>query len=192
MIVAVAAGGGLRAQSPLEVVRSSNQAILDIYAAHASIDGETTKDVYAIMDRATDFAEISRRTLERLCRGISPAECREFRQTFQDLLRISSVKKLGRYRADRFDYLGETVAGNAAVVKTIAYYQDEGYALDYHLERIGGRWLIVNYVMDGVDTVRNYQKQFTRLLKSGSFAEVMNRLRKKIEEYESEEHECPG
>jgi ABC-type transporter MlaC component len=45
--------------------------------------------------------------------------------------------------------------------------------------------------MDGVDTVRNYQKQFTRLIKRESFAALMARLRKKIKEYESEKDEAP-
>ena len=191
VFAAAAARAGLQARSPLEVVRASNQAILDIYAAHASIDDETRKEIDAIMDGVTDFEEISHRTLERLCREISGTECEEFRRTFRELLRISSVKKLGRYRADLFEYLGQEVDGDTAVVKTVAYYEGDGYGLDYSLERIGGRWLIVNYVMDGVDTVRNYQKQFTRLIKRESFAALMARLRKKIEEYESEKDEAP-
>jgi phospholipid transport system substrate-binding protein len=186
LVVAAAVAPGLRAQSPLEVVRASNRAVLDITASHETFDDDAEEKINAVMDGVTDFGEISRRTLETVCRELSETQCGEFRRTFEALLRISSVKKLGRYRADRFEYLGEEVRGDTAVVKTVAVYKGDAYDLDYHLIRAGERWMIVNYVMDGVDTVRNYQKQFLRLIKKETFSQVMSRLRKKIEEYENE------
>ncbi len=185
-VVVIALAVGVRAQSPLEVIWSSNAEVQDLFAAHETLDEETVAKINSIMDRVTDFEEISRRTLTVICRDLSPAECGEFRRTFEALLRISSVKKIGRYRADRFEYAGQDVRENTAVVRTVAYYEGDAYKLDYHLERIGDRWLIVNYVMDGVDTVRNYQKQFLRLMKRESFAGVMSRLKRKIEEYEDD------
>ncbi len=182
----IALAVGVRAQSPLDVIRSSNEEVQGLFAAHETLDEETVAKINSIMDRVTDFEEISRRTLTVICRDLSPAECGEFRRTFEALLRISSVKKIGRYRADRFEYAGQDVRENTAVVRTVAYYEGDAYKLDYHLERIGDRWLIVNYVMDGVDTVRNYQKQFLRLMKRESFAGVMSRLKRKIEEYEDD------
>jgi ABC-type transporter MlaC component len=47
--------------------------------------------------------------------------------------------------------------------------------------------MIVNYVSDGVDTIRNYRKQFTRILRKESLDQLIERLEKKIEEYENED-----
>jgi ABC-type transporter MlaC component len=171
---------------PLEVVKMSNQQILDIYAAHETIDEDTEDEIMKIMDSVTDFDEISKQTIERFCEELSPAECEEFDRVFQRLLRISSIKKLGRYRADRFDYLGDDVEGKTAIVLTTAYYKDEEVSLDYHLELIGDKWLIVNYVADDVDAIRNYQKQFQRILRKGSFSDLIKRLEAKIAEHEEE------
>ena len=72
------------------------------------------------------------------------------------------------------------------MVKTIAYYKDEAVQLDYLLEKRGGTWRIVNYLVDGVDTIRNYQRQFKRILEKDSLAGLLSRLQKKNEQYRQE------
>ena len=185
-VLILGAGEGSGEIPPLEVIKASNRQILDIYAAHETIDEKTEEEIRKIMGSVTDFNEISKRTIERFCRNLSPAECEEFDRVFQELLRISSIKKLGRYRADRFDYLGEEVAEERAVVRTTAYYKDDEVSLDYHLELTEGRWLIVNYIADDVDAIRNYQKQFRRILNKESFPQLIERLKNKIAEYKEE------
>ena len=69
--------------------------------------------------------------------------------------------------------------GKQVLVKTIAYYKDEAVQLDYLLEKRGGTWRIVNYLVDGVDTIRNYQRQFKRILEKDSLAGLLSRLQKK-------------
>lgn len=179
----------LFAQTPLDVVKQSNQKILEIYETHKEIDAVTEGQIIQIIESVTDFGEISRRTLDQFCADMTLQECEELDRTFQMLLKISSIKKLGRYRADRFDYLDEKVAGTQAVVKTIAYYQDDQVELDYHLRNVNGAWLVVNYVADGVDTIRNYRKQFLRILKKENPSQLIARLKDKIDEYRKENHD---
>ena len=94
---------------------------------------------------------------------------------------------MGRYRAEGFRYLNEEVTGNKAIVKAIAFYKDDEVQLDYQFERgDSGQWKITNYILDDIDTVRNYKKQFTRLFAKKTFDKVVERLRKKIADYQSE------
>jgi phospholipid transport system substrate-binding protein len=179
----------LTAQTPLDVVKQSNQKILEIYKNYENIDANTEEQIIQIINSVTDFEEISKRTIEQFCLDMSPQECEELDRTFKTLLQISSIKKLGRYRADRFDYLDEKIVGTQAVVKTIAYYQDDEMELDYHLKKADDTWLVVNYVADGVDTIRNYRKQFMRILKKESYPQLIARLKKKIDEHRKEDHD---
>jgi phospholipid transport system substrate-binding protein len=181
------APAGLRAETPRETVRSSNQKVLDIYASHENVDEEAERKIYDVIDGVTDFAGISDSVTSRFCRKLTAGECEEFNRVFTRLLRLSSIKKLGRYRADGFEYLGEEIEGQSAVVRTIALYGEEKIYLDYSLEERNGSWRIVNYVVDDVDTIRNYRKQFTNLFSKKSFEEVIERLEKKISSYEGEE-----
>jgi ABC-type transporter MlaC component len=173
-------------QSPLEIIRSSNQQVQAILSQHETIDPETETKLFEIIEGVTDFAAISHGTTRPFCKNLTEAQCTKFDQTFQKLIRVSSIKKLGRYRADRFEYLGEEVTNDTAIVKIQAFYEDDEVHLNYHLLHEGGKWLIVNYVVDDVDTIRNYKKQFLRLFARNTFDEIIERLEKKIREYEKE------
>ncbi|UCH93475.1 MAG: ABC transporter substrate-binding protein [Candidatus Aminicenantes bacterium] len=171
---------------PLEVVRRSNRNVREILKGHKIVDEQTEARLLQIIDRVTDFETISQRVIQRFCEKLTKQQCETFDRVFQRLLRVSSLKKMGRYRANRFDYLSEEMTGKTAVVKTIAYYKEEKAQLDYHLEFKNDKWMIVNYVVDDIDTVRNYKKQFMRLFAKNTFNQVMERLRKKIADYEKE------
>ena len=56
----------------------------------------------------------------------------------------------------------------------------------YHLEHMSGKWMIVNFVVDDVSSIRNYKKQFLCLFYRCTLQEVIERLQKKIVEYEKE------
>jgi phospholipid transport system substrate-binding protein len=173
-------------QSPLDIIKTSNQEVLDILAGRETIDSETRDKLLKVIDEVTDFTGISRQVTERFCKNLEPEQCETFNEVFQELLRSTSVKKLGRYRADSFEYLREHVEGSTAVVETIARYEEDQIQLNYYLERQEEKWQVVNYVVDDVDTIRNYKKQFIRLFAKNSFDEVMKRLRNKITKNEKE------
>jgi ABC-type transporter MlaC component len=174
------------AQSPLDSVRLSNERVRAILAEHDALDPRTEEALFAVVNDATDFALISRRATEAFRGRMSDPEYAEFNRTFQDLLRKSSLRKLGRYRADRFEYAGEEVRGDQALVRTRAFYEKEIVRLDYQMERVSGRWVIVNYVVDDVDTIKNYRKQFVRLFAANDAAGVIRRLNAKIAEIDEE------
>lgn len=137
------------------------------------------------MDGVTDFSKMSGSAIDGICEA-DGAKCDEWKTVFSDLLRIRSIKGLGRYRADRFDYLSEEIDGERAVVKTLAYFEDDEVTLDYELDLIGDRWVIVNYIVDDVDTVQSYRRRFERLLQEETVDDVIQRLRDRIEEFRQE------
>lgn len=174
------------APAPLEVIRASNNAVLGILARSPVVDAAVDRELFGVIDKVTDFDRLAGTIVDPFCAKLAADECRLFKETFVRLLRITSIRKLGRYRADAFDYTGEELAGETATVRTVAHFKEERIPLDYQLARRGGSWVIVNYVVDEVDTIRNYRKQFTRLFAQESFAQVIERLRRKIAENENE------
>ena len=167
-------------------MKNSNSRVLEIYAGHSEIDADRERKILEIIDGVTDFRAIAGSVTSSFCMTLPEDQCRKFNEVFIRLLRVSSIKKLGRYRAESFDYLGEEIEGEKAVVRTVAHYREEQVTLDYTLALSNGSWLIVNYVVDDVDTIRNYRKQFKRLFSKMSFDEVMEKLEKRIASYEQE------
>ena len=169
----------------MEIIRTSNEAILDILADNPVLEGEAEARVYEIMDGVTDFRRMADSAIDDLCHE-SAEKCEEWNGVFGDLLRIRSIKGVGRYRADRFDYLGEETNGDTAVVHTLAYFEDDEVTLDYELQLTGNGWVIVNYIVDDVDTVRNYNRRFQRLLREETVDDVIQRLRDSIAAHKAE------
>jgi phospholipid transport system substrate-binding protein len=174
------------APGPLEVVRTSNDAVLAIFRRHPAVDAAVEKELFTVIDAVTDYEALAAAAIDSFCPKLTAAQCATFKETFTRLLRISSIKKLGRYRADRFEYGGEEVAGARATVRTFAFYKEERIPLDYVMAQRNGAWVIVNYVVDEIDTVFNYRKQFTQLLARGTFDQLIARLNSKIASLEAE------
>ncbi len=185
LLLAVMAISAYAADSPMDVVKKSNTKVAAINAKSSKIDDKSQKEMLNVISSVTNWAAMSDAVVSRL-RGMDTKQQKEFKEKFEELLRISSVNKLGRYRADGFDYVEEKTDGDKATVKTLAFYKKEKIEIIYELEKTDGKWMIVNYVVDGVDTVRNYQKQFYRLLKKKSFEGVIEVIEKNIEDSKSE------
>lgn len=168
------------AATPLEVIKESNEAVLAIYREKRVVDAAVEEELLAIIDPLTDYQAMAAGAIDPLCAKLTAAQCATFKKVFTRLLRVSSVKKLGRARAGRFEYEGEQVTGDSAVVRSFAFFNDEKVPLDYLMARRGDTWVIVNYTIDELDTVRNYRKQFTQLLAKKTFEQVLDQLKRKI------------
>lgn len=182
---AVATGQVADDASPMGTIKWSNDAVLTILSGQDPLGPEGEGEVYAVMDQVTDFRRMSGAAIDGLCEA-GEDTCDEWKHVFGDLLRIRSIKGVGRYRAERFDYLHEEIDGTEAMVNCLAYYEGEEVTLDYKLERVDDKWFIVNYVVDDVDTARSYRRSFTRLLKKESVGDIIQRLRTRITEIQAE------
>ena len=174
------------AATPLEVVKTTNDAVLSIYRKHRVVDAAVEEELFATIDAVTDYQALAGGAIDALCPKLTAAQCTTFKEIFTRLLRISSIKKLGRARAGRFEYEGERITGENAIVRSFAFFNEERVPLDYHMARRGETWVIVNYIVDDVDTVRNYRKQFTQLLAKKTFEQVMDQLERKIASLKAE------
>lgn len=175
-------------RSPLETIQQSNKTILELYGSKETVDTALSEQVYSVMEEVTDFQAIANSALKRVCPSTSNSTCPSIRKEFIQLLKLSATAKLGRYRANKFDYSGQTQTDDSTIVKTIAHFGEDLVSLDYVLQKKRNRWKIVNYIVDDIDTVRNYQKQFKRILKKGSLNTLLTRLQKQNKRYKKNQN----
>lgn len=167
---------------PMGVIKSSNERVLAIYRAHSELDDESKQEIVRIIEEITNVAVMARNATKTVCGDLTEEQCQDLNDVFREILKSTSMHKVGRSRVDRFEYLEEEIDSSTARVRTLAHHGDQHLSLDYVLELDGGGWKIVNYIADDVDTVRNYRKQFRKLFSRYSFDEVIKRLNKKLEE----------
>jgi len=173
-------------QSPIETVKASNESILDLYRSSPETDAHVFQEIFSIMDKVTDYETMADSAMQNICPQKSEEHCKNIRQEFIESLKLAATTKLGRYRADRFEYIGEEFMAQQSLVKTVAYFKDESIQLNYILEQKDGNWRIVNYLVNDVDTIRNYQRQFKRIVAKETRSGLLRRLHNKNEQYRLE------
>jgi len=61
-------------------------------------------------------------------------------------------------------------------------HESEGLIeIDYKLQKINGKWLIYDVILDEVSLVSNLKTQFHKIIKDESFNELINRMQKRLE-----------
>ncbi len=169
-------------KGPMGVIKSSNERVLAIYRAQSELDDKSKQEIFRIIEEITNVTVMARNATKTVCGNLTEEQCQGLNDVFEEILKSTSMHKVGRSRVDRFEYLEEEIGSSTARVSTLAHQGDQCLSLDYVLELDGGDWKIVNYIADDVDTVRNYRKQFQKLFSRYSFDEVIKRLNKKLEE----------
>lgn len=137
----------------------------------------------AAISRIFDYTEMAQRSLATHWKDRTPAERQEFVQLFETLLENSYSGKIESYHNEKIVYLGESIDGNHAEVKSkvIAPKGDE-YSLDYRLINKGGKWMVYDVVIEGVSLVSNYRGQFNRIINNQGYPGLLKKLRAKSEE----------
>jgi len=142
--------------------------------------GDRRTAVRKIADEIFDFSEIARRALARHWQPLTDKQRAEFVSLFSDLLERSYMSKIELYGGEKIQYVGERVDGETATVATrIATKNGTEVPIDYRLLKKGDRWMVYDVSIEGVSLVSNYRTQFNKIIQTGSFEDLMQKLRTK-------------
>ena len=126
-----------------------------------------------------DYQEMSRRALGAPWNTLSEKDKEEFVALFRNLLITSYADKIETYSGEGVQYLNERTEKEYAEVRTKVLTGKVEIPLDYRMLNKGADWRVYDVVVDGVSLVNNYRGQFSKILRSSSFADLMEQLRKK-------------
>lgn len=136
-----------------------------------------------VIDERFDFEEMSKRSLAVYWQQRSAQERREFISLFTDLLERSYMKKIESYNDEKIVYLDEKIDGKYAIVKTkIVTKRNVEIPIDYRMMDKGGKWEVYDVSIEGVSLVNNYRAQFSKIIRTSSYQELVRRMKNKQEE----------
>jgi phospholipid transport system substrate-binding protein len=174
--------------SPREVVQAAVTRVVavlqdDFEGAH--LDRPRSEMRRAQIRRAATemfvFDEMARRTLTRHWNSRTPAEQAEFVGLFTDLLERSYIGRIEQFSGERIVYLGETFDGSYATVRSrIITRRRAEIAVDYRLLLRDGRWRAYDVLLDGVSFVATFRGEFERIIQQSSYANLVDKLRKRM------------
>ena len=132
-----------------------------------------------------NYKQMVMRSLAKNYKDRSDAERKEFTLLFKKLLENSYASKIENYKDEKINYVDEKVKGKYAMVRTQIVRKDGVVDVDYKMLKDGDQWLVYDFVIEGVSLIRNYKSQFSKIISTESYAALVSKLSKKVNELEA-------
>lgn len=173
------------AEDPVNAVKKKD-AELQTLLKKSSRNAKETERVKSLLNDSFDFALLAKKSLSKGDWEKQDAASQEkFVAEFQRMVRNSSAKRLELYRADSTVYEPAKMKGTDEA-RVVAHLWNKGKesVLEYKMSLVNGNWKVWDLVIDDLSTARNYKEQFGQILKTKSFAELIDIISKKADEAE--------
>ena len=132
-----------------------------------------------------NYKQMVMRSLAKNYKARSDAERKEFTVLFKKLLEISYASKIENYKDEQINYVDEKIKGKYAMVRTQIVRKDGVVDVDYKMLKDGDQWLVYDFVIEGVSLIRNYKSQFSKIISTESYAALVSKLSKTVDELEA-------
>ena len=182
------ASGQVFAQSQItEDLKGTIDQVLEIVSDKGLKDNPTLRreKLRQVIGLRFNYKQMVMRSLAKNYKARSDKEREEFTMLFKKLLENSYASKIENYRDETINYVSEQVKGKYALVKTQIVRKDGTIDVDYKMIKDNGQWLVYDFVIEGVSLIRNYKSQFTKIISTESYAALVSKLNKKIQDLET-------
>ena len=152
----------------------------------SSHTAKETERVKELLSESFDFEMLAKKSLSAKDWDAQDAASQEkFVTEFKRMVRNSSAKRLELYKADSTIYEpAKMKKENEARVVAHLWNKGKEAVLEYKMTLVNGKWMAWDLVIDDLSTARNYKDQFSQILKTKSFAELIDVISKKADETE--------
>jgi phospholipid transport system substrate-binding protein len=197
VVCMVFAGGPTLAMAgtPTDAVRSTTNEVIrileDTELKKPGRDEDRREKLEKIIGDRFNYTEMARRALGTQWNKLNDQEQREFVKLFQRLLSNTYAGKIEGYTGEQVRYLNERLEGDYAEVQTKIVSGKAEIPLYYRLLNQSDDWRVYDVVVDGVSLVNNYRGQFTRILRSSGYEDLVEQLRKKSDRFKAPKAEKP-
>jgi len=149
-------------------------------ATDQAANSAAAKEANAILD----IPAVGQRTLGKHWQARTPSEQQEFIALLEQLFtRVAYPKSAEFFHGLNISIAKENIAGQRATVKTTVKHPKEGLvSVDYRLVQENGTWRVQDILLDDVSLAANLQSQFNKIITEHSYAELLRRMRDKLNE----------
>jgi phospholipid transport system substrate-binding protein len=184
---ALAAGPTDASGGPLVDALKARQARIDsILRAHpGELGGPERQALEDALAGGIDFGAMAQAALSAW-EGRSAAERAQYAGAFEKLIRRSLMRRVDIYRIQGVEYASETIQGDQGTVDTVVRAKEATTEVIWQFVRTPRGWRVSDYSIDGVSTVRNYRRQFARLLETRGWNGLIERINARAAEIGAE------
>jgi phospholipid transport system substrate-binding protein len=134
------------------------------------------------IEQVFDFRELSRRTVGKQWRKMSPEQQTEFVELFKKLLQGVYADRLLAYSDQKIIFNKEVMLkkGRAEVQSYLQTSDGKKIPMFYRLTDKSGSWKAYDIIIEGVSMVKNYRTQFREIISKDSPEKLLEILRSKV------------
>jgi phospholipid transport system substrate-binding protein len=128
-----------------------------------------------------DFHESARRVLGSHWAARTPEEQARFVSAFTGLIDHAYLRRIDEYDGERVVVAGQSVDGDQATVHAQVFTRDgETIPVDFLMAQGDADcWRVYDVNVSGMSLVASYRAQFNRIIRTGSYEELLKRLEMK-------------
>jgi phospholipid transport system substrate-binding protein len=195
-LLCVALATGLLARAPIAQAVTPTETLQQLYAEANRLLGRPTSETQAqerlpairqLFARAFDFRGAAERALGGQWQARTAAEQNDFTSLFAGFVQRGFVFWLASVASINGDpggvavtYLGEKVTKDRAEVRTsLGARGGRQVLLDYDMVYLKKAWVVDDVTIDGISLVANYRAQFDRVIRAGSYGDLVERMRER-------------
>jgi len=144
---------------------------------------ERRQQLQKIIGDRFSYEEMAKRSLGAHWNQLNETQRQEFTELFQQLLLRTYTARIEAYSGEQTQYLGERREGDYAEVRTKIISRKGELPIDYRLLSNSGEWHVYDIVVDGIGMASNYRGQFTNIIRTSSYEDLVNKLKNKTETF---------
>jgi phospholipid transport system substrate-binding protein len=153
---------------------------------------ERRAKLHKIVVEQFDFSEMSKRSMGRDWSARTPEERTEFIRLFTDLLERTYIDRVEGYTGEQILYLEETSDGNYSEVRTkIITKRNQEVPIFYRVQKTDSKWEVYDIIIEGVSLVNNYRTQFSKIIRTSSYQNLVKKMQAKFEDEKMAETDSP-
>ena len=175
------------AGEPLDAVKANVNKVLDVLR-DPNLKTDSAKEIKkeklrAIYSQMFDEVELARRTLARNWGKLNPSQQEEFIQLFRQVLEKAYIDKILAYTNEKIVFSREVeLSSDQAEVQTKIVTSSREIPIFYRVIRKDSVWKVYDVVVENVSLVQNYRSQFNSILANKTPDQLLEILRKKVQE----------
>jgi phospholipid transport system substrate-binding protein len=168
----------VQAGSPTEELRDRIERLYRASEAPGVV-ATASSEAATILDEIFDWPRMAEAGLRQHWQARTAAERAEFTRLFARVFRRAYLSQLHAVEASGFQYLGDSISGDHATVRTkIATKQGDAIEVTYALRLDGaGRWRAEDVHVQQVSLMENYRAQFNAVIGRSSYEGLVAKLR---------------
>ena len=142
---------------------------------------ERRQQLQKIFNDRFSYEEMSKRSLGAQWNNLNETQRQQFVDLFRQLLARSYTGTIESYSGEQIQYINEHNEGDYAEVRTKLLSRKGEIPINYRLLSKSGEWRVYDIVVDGISLVNNYRAQFTKIIRTSSYEDLVEKLQNKSE-----------